>query len=62
MRSFFEAATRALRGRRELAVAAATAIITALIASGQATLAASVAADTANLMAGPQIFVFVSFL
>ena len=52
MRRFFEAVARALRGRRELAVAAATAIIAALIAGGQATLAAIVAAGAAGLMAG----------
>lgn len=52
MRRFFEAVARALRARRELAVAAATAIIAALIAGGQATLAAIVAAGAAGLMAG----------
>ena len=48
MRRFFEAVARALRGRRELAVAAATAIIAALIAGGQATLAA-IAATGADI-------------
>ena len=50
MRRFFEAVARALRGRRELAVAAATAIIAALIAGGQATLAAIVAAGASGLV------------
>ena len=53
MRRFFEAVARALRGRRELAVALATAIVAAvLIGGGQATLAAIVAAGAAGLMAG----------
>ncbi len=53
MRSFIKTAARALRGRREMAVAAATAIITAaLIIGGQATLAAIVAAGAAGVMAG----------
>lgn len=52
MRRFFKKAARALRARRELAVAAATAIVAALIAGGQATLAAIVAAGAAGLMAG----------
>ena len=51
MRSFFETAARALRARRELATAAAVAIVAAvLIGGGQATLAASVAAGAAGLM------------
>lgn len=53
MRHLLEAVARALRGRREMAVAAATAIITAaLIIGGQATLAAIVAAGAAGVMAG----------
>ena len=53
MRRFFEAAVRALRGRRELAVAAATAIVvTVLVGGGQGNLAAIVAAGAAGFMAG----------
>ncbi len=53
MRRFFEAVARALRGRRELAVALATAIVAAaLIVSGQGNLAAIVAAGAAGFMAG----------
>ena len=53
MRRFFEAVARALRGRRELAVALATAIVAAaLIVSGQGNLAAVVTMGTAGVMAG----------
>ena len=53
MRSFFETAARALRARRELAVAIATAIVAAtLTAGGQGNLAAAVAAGAAGFMAG----------
>lgn len=53
MRRFFEAVARALRGRRELAVALATAIVAAvLIGGGQGNLAAAVAAGAAGFMAG----------
>ncbi len=53
MRRFFEAVARALRGRRELAVALATAIVAAvLIGGGQGNLAAVVALGAAGFMAG----------
>ena len=53
MRRFFEAVARALRGRRELAVALATAIVAAaLIVSGQGNQAAVVTMGTAGVMAG----------
>ena len=53
MRSFFEAAARVLRPRRELATAAAVAIIAAvLVAGGQGGLAAIVTAGAAGFMAG----------
>lgn len=53
MRRFFMAMERALRARRELAVAIATAVVVAVLIIGdQATLAAIVAAGAAGLMAG----------
>ena len=53
MRSFFETAARALRARRELAVAIATAIVAAtLTAGGQGNLAAVVTMGAAGFMAG----------
>lgn len=53
MRHFFKKAARALRARRELAVAAATAIIAAaLIIGGRGDLAAIVALGVAGVMAG----------
>ncbi len=53
MRRFFEAVARALRARREMAVALATAIVAAtLIVSGQGNLAAVVTMGTAGVMAG----------
>lgn len=53
MRHFFKKAARALRARRELAVAAATAIVAAvLIVGDQGDLAAIVALGAAGLMAG----------
>ena len=53
MRHLFETAARALRARRELAIAAAVAIIAAvLVAGGQGGLAAIVTAGAAGLMAG----------
>ena len=53
MRSFIKTAARALHDRRELAVAAATAIVAAaLIVSGQGNLAAVVTMGTAGFMAG----------
>jgi len=53
MRRFFEAVARALRGRRELAVAITTAAVAAiLIIGGQGNLAAIIAAGAAGLMGG----------
>ena len=53
MRSFFETAARALRARRELAVAIATAIVAAtLTAGGQGNLATVVTMGAAGFMAG----------
>lgn len=53
MRHLFETAARALRARRELATAAAVAIIAAvLVAGGQGGLAAIVTAGAAGFMAG----------
>ncbi len=53
MRRFFEAVAHALRARRELATAAAVAIIAAaLIIGGRGDLAAIVTAGAAGLMAG----------
>ncbi len=53
MRHLFETAARALRARRELATAAAVAIIAAvLVAGGQGGLAAIVTTGAAGLMAG----------
>ena len=53
MRHFFKKAARALRARRELAVAAATAIIAAILtAGGQGNLAAVVTMGAAGFMAG----------
>ena len=53
MRQLVETAARTLRARRELATAAAVAIIAAtLIIGGQATLAAIIAAGAAGLMGG----------
>ena len=53
MRRFFEAVARALRGRRELAVALTTAAVAAiLIIGGQGDLAAVVALGAAGFMAG----------
>lgn len=53
MRHFFKKAARALRARRELAVAAATAIVTSvLIVGDQGDLAAIVALGAAGVMAG----------
>lgn len=53
MRHFFKKAARALRARRELAVALATAIVAViLIGGGQGNLAAIVALGAAGFMAG----------
>ncbi len=53
MRHFFKKAARALRARREMAVAITTAAVAAvLIIGGQGDLAAIVAAGAAGLMAG----------
>ena len=53
MRHFFKKAARALRARRELAVAIATAIVAAtLTAGGQGNLAAVVTMGAAGFMAG----------
>ena len=53
MRSFFETAARALRARRELATAAAVAIIAAtLLIGGRGDLASVVALGPAGLIAG----------
>ena len=53
MRHFFKKAARALRARREMTVAVATAIVAAvLIVGGQGNLAAVVALGAAGFMAG----------
>ena len=53
MRRLFEAAARALRARREMAVAITTAAVAAiLIIGGQGNLAAIIAAGAAGLMGG----------
>ena len=53
MRHLLEAVARALRAHREMAVAAATAIVAAVLTGGgQGNLAAIVAAGAAGVMAG----------
>lgn len=55
MRHLFETAARALRARREMAVAITTAAVAAiLIIGGQGNLAAIIAAGAAGLMGGPR--------